>query len=56
MQIQNIFVIGAGQMGTGIVQSALMAGYTVTMRDITEEIVKKGEQRITKNLEKLVNM
>lgn len=54
MQIQNIFVIGAGQMGTGIVQSALMAGYTVTMRDITEEIVKKGEQRITKNLEKLV--
>ena len=34
MAIQNIAVLGAGQMGNGITQVAAAAGYNVTMIDI----------------------
>ena len=31
MAIQNIFVVGAGLMGSGIAQNAITSGYTVTI-------------------------
>lgn len=55
MKIEKVFVIGAGQMGSGIVQSALQAGYFVTMRDMTDDILNTSKERIKKNLEKLVS-
>jgi len=54
MAVKAIGVIGAGTMGAGIAQVALMAGYNVTLLDIKEEFVEKGVKIITKNLQKLV--
>lgn len=50
----KIFVLGAGTMGSGIVQAFAQAGYDVIMRAIEESFVKRGMSIITKNLEKSV--
>jgi enoyl-CoA hydratase/3-hydroxyacyl-CoA dehydrogenase len=52
--IKTVTVIGAGDMGHGIAEVALMAGYTVYLRDIKKEFVDRGVQRIFESLEKLV--
>jgi 3-hydroxybutyryl-CoA dehydrogenase len=52
--IKNVFVIGAGIMGNGIVQVSAEAGYNVTMMDIKEEFVSKGLASIEKNLDRKV--
>ncbi len=54
MALKNIGVIGAGTMGAGIAQVALMAGYNVTLLDIKEEFVDKGVKSINKNIQRLV--
>jgi 3-hydroxybutyryl-CoA dehydrogenase len=53
MAIKNIFVIGAGTMGNGIAQTAAVSGYQVTMMDIADEYVKRGQATIAKSVEKL---
>ena len=53
MAIQNIAVLGAGQMGNGITQVAAAAGYNVTMIDIQQEYVDKGLATIERSLGKL---
>lgn len=50
----KVFVLGAGTMGAGIVQTFAQAGYEVIMRDIEERFVEKGLAVITKNLDKSV--
>ncbi|DAC69152.1 MAG TPA: 3-hydroxybutyryl-CoA dehydrogenase, partial [Candidatus Poseidoniales archaeon] len=52
--MQNIAVLGAGQMGNGITQVAAAAGYNVTMIDIQKEYVDKGLATIERSLGKLV--
>ncbi|MEN8246284.1 MAG: 3-hydroxyacyl-CoA dehydrogenase NAD-binding domain-containing protein [Thermodesulfobacteriota bacterium] len=52
--IKTIAVIGAGDMGHGIAEVALIAGYKVFLRDINQEFVDKGVGRINASLEKLV--
>ena len=42
MEINKIAVMGAGAMGHGIAQLAAIAGFDVTMRDISEEFVEAG--------------
>ncbi len=37
MEINNVFVMGAGVMGNGIVQVAARAGYKATMEDDNHE-------------------
>jgi len=54
MQIKKIFVAGAGAMGAGIAQVCAQAGYRVTMRDLTHEIVDKALKTITWSVGKLV--
>lgn len=54
MNIQDIYIIGAGQMGSGIAQVAALAGYTVTLRDVSEELLNRTVANLEKNLEKLV--
>lgn len=54
MAVKNVGVIGAGSMGAGIAQVALMAGYNVTLLDIKEEFVDKGIKSINKNIQRLV--
>ena len=37
VDIKNVVVVGAGQMGHGIAQMSLLAGYNVTLVDINED-------------------
>jgi enoyl-CoA hydratase/3-hydroxyacyl-CoA dehydrogenase len=52
-EVQNISVIGAGEMGHNIAQIALMAGYNVTLADIKQEFIDKGVKEITNGIKKL---
>ncbi len=54
MSIQNIMVIGAGQMGSGIAQVCAQAGYSVVLHDMKDEFVQKGIGIIQKNLNRSV--
>ena len=54
MMIQNIAVIGAGIMGSGIVQSLAMGGKCVKMYDVSEESIQKAYKGITTSLERFV--
>ncbi len=53
--IKTVAVIGAGDMGHGIAEVALIAGYKVYLRDIKQEFVDKGISRINQSLDKLVS-
>ena len=52
--IKTITIIGAGAMGHGIAEVALMAGYKVFLRDIKQEFVDRGVSMLDKSLKKLV--
>jgi 3-hydroxybutyryl-CoA dehydrogenase len=54
MSIHHILVVGAGQMGAGIAQVALQAGFKVTLADVSEAALAKGKAGIEKGLGKLV--
>ncbi|PFD70501.1 3-hydroxybutyryl-CoA dehydrogenase [Bacillus cereus] len=54
MGVQNIVVIGAGQMGSGIAQVCAMAGYDVKIQDLKQEQLDRGLAIITKNLARQV--
>ena len=54
MEIQDIAVLGAGQMGNGIAQVAACAGFEVVMIDIEQAFVEKGLLTIEDSLGKLV--
>jgi 3-hydroxybutyryl-CoA dehydrogenase len=52
--IQKIGVLGSGQMGGGIAQTAAQAGYEVLLADISVEAAEKGKGKIAAQLKKLV--
>lgn len=52
MAIQNIFVVGAGLMGSGIAQNAITSGYTVTLNDQRQEALDRGKANIDKALKR----
>jgi len=54
-QIKTVAVIGAGDMGHGIAEVALLAGYEVRLRDVTQELLDRGMTRIDASLQKLVS-
>jgi 3-hydroxybutyryl-CoA dehydrogenase len=54
MEIEKIGVVGAGQMGSGIAEVALVSGFRVMMRDISPEAIGRGRKRIESDLEKQV--
>ncbi len=53
MNIQKIFVIGAGTMGHGITQVAATSGYQVTCMDISAEQLERARASIAKSIAKL---
>ena len=53
VDIKKIVVLGAGLMGNGIAQVAIMAGYNVIMVDVTQEFVDKGMASINKGINRL---
>jgi 3-hydroxybutyryl-CoA dehydrogenase len=54
MSINHILVVGAGQMGAGIAQVGLQAGFQITLSDVSEAALAKGKAGIEKGLSKLV--
>ena len=44
--IKSIGILGAGVMGGGISQSAILAGYNIICRDLTDEILAKTKDTI----------
>jgi 3-hydroxybutyryl-CoA dehydrogenase len=54
MNLQNIGVIGAGTMGNGIAQVCAMAGFNVTLIDISENALQKAVATVGKNLDRQI--
>lgn len=54
MTIEKVGIVGCGLMGSGIAQVAAQAGFRVTVREVTPELVDKGLKSIEKNLARLV--
>jgi 3-hydroxybutyryl-CoA dehydrogenase len=55
MAIEKVGVVGCGLMGSGIAQVAANAGFQVTVREVSPQLVEKGLQSIDKNLRRLVD-
>ena len=53
--VKKIAVLGAGAMGNGIAQVAMMAGYKVAMRDIEQSFVDNGMKSIKASMDKLLS-
>ena len=51
---KRVFVVGAGIMGSGIAAQSALAGYPVTLEDISEELARKGLASATRSLDRLV--
>ncbi|HTY41391.1 MAG TPA: 3-hydroxybutyryl-CoA dehydrogenase [Thermoanaerobaculia bacterium] len=54
MSIRRVGVLGAGLMGSGIAEVCAKAGYDTVVREVSEELVKKGMGRIESSLGKAV--
>jgi 3-hydroxybutyryl-CoA dehydrogenase len=54
MSLQQIGVIGAGQMGAGIAQVAAQAEIAVVMHDVAPEMCKRGVDSISRNLDRMI--
>jgi 3-hydroxyacyl-CoA dehydrogenase len=54
MEINQVGILGAGAMGTGIAQTVAQAGLPVRMLDLSEVLVKGGIEKIGKNLSRSV--
>ena len=54
MTIRKVGVLGAGLMGSGIAEVCARAGYETVVREVSEELVKKGLSRIEGSLAKAV--
>jgi 3-hydroxybutyryl-CoA dehydrogenase len=50
----KVGVLGAGTMGSGIVQAFAQSGFEVIMRDLKDEYIEKGLETIKKNLNRSV--
>lgn len=53
--IQTILVAGAGQMGSGIAQTAAMSGFAVLLHDTSMQAVDTGMETIRRSLERFVS-
>jgi 3-hydroxybutyryl-CoA dehydrogenase len=53
MAIKRIGVVGCGAMGAGIVQLGLQAGYEVVAREINDDFLKKGIDKVKGIFEKM---
>ena len=52
-KVKNIVMLGFGDMGKGIAQVCLMAGYNVVAVDISDELIQKGLDYNKNGFEKL---
>lgn len=54
MEIQKIFVVGAGTMGSGIAQTAAVSGYETMLMDISTDQLHKASATIVRSVNKLL--
>ncbi|MBI4187069.1 MAG: 3-hydroxyacyl-CoA dehydrogenase family protein [Chloroflexi bacterium] len=54
MVIRNVFVMGAGLMGSGIAQVIAESGYNVTIMDVKNEILNKALTSVEKGLDRRI--
>ncbi len=54
MGVTTVGVVGAGQMGNGIAQTAAMKGLNVVMTDISDEALKRGLSTIEGSLDRMI--
>ena len=47
---RRVFVVGAGIMGSGIAAQAALAGWAVTLEDVSEELVRRGTANVERAL------
>ncbi|MCQ8783824.1 3-hydroxybutyryl-CoA dehydrogenase [Aurantimonas sp. MSK8Z-1] len=52
VEIRKVGVVGAGQMGAGIAHVAALAGYDVTMFDVSAERAEAGIAKVAANLDR----
>ncbi len=52
MEIKKVGVVGCGIMGSGIAEVCARSGYEVVVREISEELLQKGLERIRKSMAK----
>jgi 3-hydroxybutyryl-CoA dehydrogenase len=52
MEIKTVGVVGCGLMGSGIAQVCAEAGYAVRVREVSEDLLKKGLGRIDSFLQR----
>src|SRR5882724_2851870 len=54
MEIKKVGVLGCGLMGAGIAQVAAQAGYETIVREVSDDLIKKGFAGIDKSLARFV--
>jgi len=54
LDISKVGVVGCGLMGGGIAEIAAKSGFNVVVREVTDELLEKGEARIRKSMERAV--
>ena len=54
MEINNVMVLGAGQMGNGIAQVCATTGYKVVLCDLNQDVLNKAMSTIEKNLGRML--
>lgn len=52
MSRETVTVVGAGTMGHGIAQVAAMSGHPTRIYDVSEEVLKRADEAIRRNLDK----
>lgn len=52
MKIASVGVVGCGLMGSGIVEVCARSGYRVIVREINDEILKKGLARVESSMQR----
>src|SRR3989440_12092582 len=55
MEIQRIGIIGVGLMGAGVAEVCARAGYDTLVREINDEFLAKGLERIEASMQTAVN-
>ena len=55
MEIKKVGVLGCGLMGSGIAQTAAMAGFETTVREVSDELLQRGFTAIEKSLERFAD-
>ena len=53
--VRSVGIVGAGQMGNGIAHVFALAGYDVTMADLSQDVLDRARGLIDRNLERQVS-